>query len=63
MAHTCPECGIECHCNGDFEDMVLDTDESFVTCTHCLSNLDEDDFVEDGHTDAEEDLEIYFILK
>ena len=48
MAHTCPECGCTCHCHEDIDDIVLDNDEDIITCEHCLSNLDEDDFIEDG---------------
>jgi hypothetical protein len=51
MAHTCPECGCTCHCHGDFEDIILDTDENYITCTHCLGDLDETDFIPDKEED------------
>jgi hypothetical protein len=35
MAHTCPECGMTCHCNGDIDDLCLDFDEDVLACTHC----------------------------
>ncbi len=45
MAHTCPVCGMTCHCNGDIDDICLDLEEDILACTHCLD--DEDDFEED----------------
>jgi hypothetical protein len=56
MAHTCPECGCTCHCHEDWGDIVIDTDENFATCTHCMSNLDEDDFIEEGKNYYGDDL-------
>ena len=37
MAHECPECGQLCYCNGDIDDIMLDTDESYLLCCHYLS--------------------------
>jgi hypothetical protein len=36
MAHTCPDCGLLCHCGGDIDDIDFgdDTPEAAV-CTHC----------------------------
>ena len=45
MAHTCPVCGMTCHCNGDIDDICLDLEEDILACTHCPD--DEDDFEED----------------
>lgn len=47
MAHTCPECGLTCHCNGDIDDLLFD-EETF--CLHCDRDYDygEDDEDDDG---------------
>lgn len=37
MAHTCPDCGCECHCNGDIDDICLDTPEEMNACRHFLN--------------------------
>jgi len=42
MGHECPVCGLQCHCNGDIDDLFLDTPEAVNRCTHCP---DEDDNV------------------
>ena len=34
MAHTCPECGQACYCNGDIDDCVFDFEENVVKCNH-----------------------------
>ena len=36
MAHTCPDCGCQCYCNGDLDDICLDTSESVNSCKHYL---------------------------
>ena len=38
MAHECPECGLLCHCCGDIDDIMLDTEESYLNCKHFLSS-------------------------
>jgi len=46
MAHTCPECGQVCYCEGDIDDCVLDTDETAENCTHykiCSKEYAEDE--------------------
>jgi NTP pyrophosphatase (non-canonical NTP hydrolase) len=50
MAHTCPVCGMTCHCNGDIDDICLDLEDvlyqvDILACTHCPD--DEDDFEEE----------------
>ena len=35
MAHTCPVCGITCHCNGDIDDLCLDFEDDVMACDHC----------------------------
>jgi hypothetical protein len=48
MAHTCPECGRACYCNGDIDDYLFDFPEDVENCTHCGGDDDsEDDFEED----------------
>jgi hypothetical protein len=42
MAHTCPECGQQCYCNGDIDDCCFDFDEDVMNCTHCDNVEDED---------------------
>ena len=46
MSHTCPTCGLNCHCGGDIDDCCFsDTDEE-MNCTHCPDDYfegDEDD--------------------
>jgi hypothetical protein len=46
MAHECPDCGLICHCHGDIDDILMDTDDNYVKCTHyleCQQDEDEDD--------------------
>ena len=50
MAHTCPDCGQTCYCNGDIDDCLFDDDDC-EDCDHfnqCSSDLDDlDDFYDD----------------
>lgn len=39
--HTCPECGLTCHCNGDIDDLLLPYDGY---CNHCESADDDDNY-------------------
>ncbi len=32
--HSCPECGQACCCNGDIDDCLMDTEESYLDCFH-----------------------------
>jgi hypothetical protein len=46
MAHTCPDCGQYCTCNGDIDDCCNDFPEDVINCTHyltpdCQSNDDD----------------------
>lgn len=50
MAHTCPECGMTCYCNGDIDDLCLDFEEDVLACTHCDSD-DMGDFEEEFDCD------------
>lgn len=44
--HYCPECGQACHCHGDIDDCVVETEAysaANCTCDHEGSGLDDDD--------------------
>jgi C4-type Zn-finger protein len=43
LAHTCPVCGQACYCNGDIDDIFMETKEAYINCTHCDEYADEDD--------------------
>ena len=51
MAHTCPDCGQYCNCNGDIDDCCNDFEEDVMRCTHC-DGRETDDF-EDDYWDFE----------
>jgi hypothetical protein len=38
MAHTCPECGLLCHCGGDIDDCEFDGTPEQDACSHCDDN-------------------------
>lgn len=44
MAHTCPDCGQACYCNGDIDDILLETEEDQEACTHCSEEPLEDEW-------------------
>jgi hypothetical protein len=48
MAHTCPNCGMTCHCNGDIDDICLDDENDILHCICCIDRLFNDDY-EDGY--------------
>jgi hypothetical protein len=50
MAHTCPECGMACHCNGDIDDLCLDFEDDVMACTHC-DGFETDDYEEEVDCD------------
>lgn len=35
MAHSCPDCGLLCHCGSDIDDCLFDFEDDVVACTHC----------------------------
>ena len=35
MAHTCPDCGLRCHCGGDVDDCEFDGTREQLRCDHC----------------------------
>ena len=46
MAHSCPDCGQTCYCNGDIGDCCDDFPENVMKCTHfkqCEPDIDDDD--------------------
>ena len=43
MAHTCPNCGSMCYCNGDIDDICLDMADDIMACT-CCDEEDDDDW-------------------
>ncbi len=47
MAHTCPDCGLMCHCGGDIGDCLFDFDEDVDQCKHCPVHALEDDYDDD----------------
>ena len=36
MAHECPTCGLQCHCGGDIDDMVLPSRKHESRCDCCV---------------------------
>ena len=55
MAHTCPECGQACYCNGDIDDCLNQFEDDVNNCVHYLSpscQNGEDDY-EPGDYDDE----------
>jgi hypothetical protein len=53
MAHTCPECGVLCHCGGDIDDCEMDGTEDQMQCSHCD---DEDRVCDDDPQEIEDNL-------
>lgn len=37
MAHECPDCGFQCHCNGDIDDLLLNYDDDINRCVHSMT--------------------------
>ena len=53
MAHTCPECGQACFCNGDIDDCLNDFEEDVMNCSHYLECEQEaDEFIYDDNFPA-----------
>ena len=42
MAHSCPECGDVCYCNGDMDDCILDGTPEQDECEHCTEEQELD---------------------
>lgn len=55
MAHTCPECGILCHCHGDIDDCQFDSGPEQDRCDHCEDERGEPCDDDQGELDAEAD--------
>jgi len=53
MAHTCPECGETCYCNGDIDDILFDDDsDGAIHCIHfekCERRDDDEDMQDVQH--------------
>lgn len=47
MAHECPECGMQCHCNGDIDDCCFNFEEDVLKCTHFLECEQQQEMDED----------------
>lgn len=47
MAHTCPTCGMLCHCNGDIDDICFGEADEFCECCSEEDDPEEDEFTED----------------
>jgi len=43
MAHSCPICGQTCYCNGDIDDIIMDTVVTYCECIHCEETPEEDE--------------------
>jgi ssDNA-binding Zn-finger/Zn-ribbon topoisomerase 1 len=54
MAHTCPDCGITCYCNGDIDDIDFG---DWDGCTHYEECKDEYDEWDDGNWVHDPDME------
>jgi hypothetical protein len=53
MAHSCPQCGCQCHCGGDIDDCCFEGTPEEAACTCCAGGDDDDD----DHFDDYEDFE------
>jgi len=49
MAHTCPECGSTCYCNGDWDDCCLDLPDDVNACKHWVECNNEEDISEEEY--------------
>lgn len=47
MAHTCPTCGMLCHCNGDIDDICFGEADEFCDCCAEKDDMEEDEFTDD----------------
>lgn len=54
MAHSCPECGVLCHCGGDIDDCEFEGTRKQMQCRHC----DPDDRDDDEYDEYEADSKI-----
>ena len=54
MAHTCPNCGMTCHCGGDIDDICFGEADEF--CSHCECG-DYDFFEEEPEIDPDQEAE------
>ena len=40
MAHSCPDCDATCYCNGDIDDIILESAEYERECDHYLKCIE-----------------------
>ncbi len=43
MAHSCPDCGVTCHCGGDIDDCCFEGTPEERACLHCPDGAESDD--------------------
>jgi hypothetical protein len=53
MSHTCPECGMNCHCCGDIDDCCFDHPEIQIACRHWKECEEDDDDIPDEYDPTE----------
>ena len=53
MAHECPECGQQCHCNGDIDDCCNNFEYDVGRCNHCEGRNDSEDDEDAGRTELD----------
>lgn len=56
MAHSCPECGSACYCNGDIDDILIEDPVAERDCTCCLGRDDDDEPYDEDPAPYEEDV-------
>lgn len=44
MAHNCPECDEVCYCRGDWDDCIIDDEESVSACSHHCLEMELEDY-------------------
>jgi hypothetical protein len=51
--HSCPRCGFDCDCNGDWDDIEVMTPEWVFK--NCECDCDDDDMFEDDEDDFDDE--------
>ena len=51
MAHDCPDCGMQCHCNGDIDDINFGESDECICCIDKYDDHPEDDDMFDEDED------------
>ena len=47
MAHSCPDCDQICHCNGDWDDCIIDVTTEQERCEHWRDCQSDDKWLDD----------------